>query len=69
MHLSRRIDALGKPVHPWSMKSGFYLLILSLMFSQIKCGDRQRALLVLILVPPWEWAVEHESPWQLIHCT
>ena len=31
MPLSRRIDALGKPVHPWSMKSGFYLLIFSLM--------------------------------------
>ena len=31
MPLSRRIDALGKPVHPWPMKSGFYLLIFSLM--------------------------------------
>ena len=31
MPLSRRIDALGKPVHPWLMKPGFYLLIFSLM--------------------------------------
>ena len=31
MPLSRRIDAFDKPVHPWSMKIVFHLLIFSLM--------------------------------------
>ena len=31
MPLGRRIDAFEKPVHPWSMKIVFHLLIFSLM--------------------------------------